>query len=190
MIKPLLVAATLLLGSQLSAQEPELPAQRDPLRNLAINPNDNNRINPDKNLRINPKQNWNINPLLNDKINPAKNKLLDPKINKEFSPIANHSINPMFNFTLHPLSNNQWTGQYIFNKDGQMVGYLVDATQFIKLDFDQKGNWKGYLVKTSTNTYLYYNLQDEWTKGFYCEDSMVGYNIFDGQAEWTGLYAK
>ena len=154
MIKPLLVAATLLLGSQLSAQEPELPAQRDPLRNLAINPNDNNRIN------------------------------------KEFSPIANHSINPMFNFTLHPLSNNQWTGQYIFNKDGQMVGYLVDATQFIKLDFDQKGNWKGYLVKTSTNTYLYYNLQDEWTKGFYCEDSMVGYNIFDGQAEWTGLYAK
>ena len=154
MIKPLLVAATLLLGIQLSAQEPELPAQRDPLRNLAINPNDNNRIN------------------------------------QEFSPIANHSINPMFNFTLHPLSNNQWTGQYIFNKDGQMVGYLVDATQFIKLDFDQKGNWKGYLVKTSTNTYLYYNLQDEWTKGFYCEDSMVGYNIFDGQAEWTGLYAK
>lgn len=190
MIKPLLIAAVVCIAVPLSAQDLELPSQRDPLKNLVINPYSNPRINPGRNMRISPKTNWNINPGQNDAINPDKNKLINPKFNKEFSPISNHSINPMFTFSLHPLSNDNWTGYYTFNKENRFNGYLVIANQFIILDFDDKGNWKGYLVKTSTNTYNYFNLQDEWTRAFYCEDSMVGLNVFDAAGEWTGIYAK
>ena len=34
------------------------------------------------------------------------------------------------------------------------------------------------------------NLQDEWTRTFFCEDSMVGFNVFDATGEWTGNFAK
>jgi hypothetical protein len=173
-----------------NAQDAELPAQRNPLLNSVISPYSNPRINPGKNMRINPKQNWNINPSMNDGINPDKNKLINPKFNKDFSPQSNHSINPMYTFSLHPLSNDTWKGYYVFDKDSKMAGYMVIANQFVVLDFDEKGTWKGYLVKTSSNTYNYFNLQDEWTRTFFCEDSMVGFNQFDGTGEWTGIYAK
>ncbi len=190
MIKPLLTVALSLLATQIFAQDIELPMQRDPLKNLAINPSANPRINPEKNFKINPKNNWNINPSMNEAVNPEKNKLINPKFNKDFSPLSNHSINPMFTFSLHPLSNDNWRGYYMFNKDNQLSGYLVVANQFVILDFDEKGTWKGYMVKTSSNTFNYFNLQDEWTRSFFCEDSMVGFNQFDAAGEWTGNYAK
>ncbi|MBZ5857064.1 hypothetical protein [Flavihumibacter profundi] len=190
MIKPLLTVVLSLLGLLSNAQDAELPAQRNPLLNSVISPYSNPRINPGKNMRINPKQNWNINPSMNDGINPDKNKLINPKFNKDFSPQSNHSINPMYTFSLHPLSNDTWKGYYVFDKDSKMAGYMVIANQFVVLDFDEKGTWKGYLVKTSSNTYNYFNLQDEWTRTFFCEDSMVGFNQFDGTGEWTGIYAK
>lgn len=190
MIKPLLTVALSLLGFFLNAQDPELPSQRNPLLNSNISPYANSRINPEKNMRINPKQNWNINPAMNESINPLKNKVINPKFNKDFSPLSNHSINPMYSFSLHPLSNDNWKGFYVFNKDSRMTGYMVIANQFVILDFDEKGTWKGYLVKTSSNTYNYFNLQDEWTGAFYCEDSMVGFNQFDSTGDWTGNYAK
>lgn len=190
MIKPLHTVALTLLVLIASAQNPELPTQNNPLLNLAINPYSNTRINPEKNLRINPKHNWNINPNMNNEINPEKNQRINPKFNKDFSPQHNHSINPMYSFSLHPLTNNNWKGYYVFDKANNLAGFLVVANQFVILDFDDKGTWKGYLVKTSTNTYNYFNLQDEWTRAFYCEDSMVGFNIFDGTGEWTGTYAK
>ncbi|MFD2527946.1 hypothetical protein ACFSQD_19135 [Flavihumibacter stibioxidans] len=191
MIKPLLTVALLLLVVSTNAQEPiELPKMRDPLVNKTISPTDNPRINPEKNYRINPKHNWNINPAMNEGINPEKNKLINPKFNKDFSPLHNHSINPMYSFSLHPLSNTTWKGYYMFDKASKLTGYLVIANQFVVLDFDDKGTWKGYLIKTSSNTYNYFNLQDEWTKVFFCEDSMVGFNLFDSTGEWTGNYAK
>jgi hypothetical protein len=93
-------------------------------------------------------------------------------------------------YSLHPLTNNNWRGYYSFDKANNLTGFLVVASQFVMLDFDDKGTWKGYLVKTSANTFNYFNLQDEWTKQYYCEDSMVGYNIFDSTGEWLGTYAK
>lgn len=191
MIKPLLTVLLLSLVTIASAQDiQELPSQRNPQVNQVISPYSNPRINPIKNIRINPKHNWNINPSMNDGINPEKNKLINPKYNKDFSPLTNHSINPMYTFSLHPLSNNNWKGYYMFDKDSRMTGYLVIANQFVVLDFDDKGVWKGYLVKTSSNTYNYFNLQDEWTRTFFCEDSMVGFNLFDATGEWTGNFAK
>lgn len=190
MIKPLLTVGLLMFALVSNAQQKELPSDRDPQKNLAISPYSNTRINPSKNMRINPKHNWNINPAMNDGINPEKNKKINPKFNKDFSPLSNHSINPMYTFSLHPLSNENWTGYYSFDKDNKLAGYMVVANQFVVLDFDEKGVWKGYLVKTSSNTYNYFNLQDEWTKAFYCEDSMVGFNQFDPSGEWTGNYSK
>ncbi len=191
MIKPLLVLAFIVLGFNTIAQEPlELPKERDPNINKTISPVDNPRINPEKNFRINPKHNWNINPSMNEGINPEKNKRINPKFNKDFSPLHNQSINPMYSFSLHPLTNQNWKGYYMFDKENNLTGYLVIANQFVVLDFDDKGIWKGYLVKTSTNTYNYFNLQDEWTRTFFCEDSMVGFNIFNAAGEWTGAFAK
>lgn len=191
MIKPLLVIALSTWVSLASAQEPKvLPKERDPLINKTISPVDNPRINPEKNFRINPKHNWNINPGMNEAINPDKNKRINPKFNKDFSPQHNQSINPMYSFSLHPLTSQNWQGYYTFDKENNLTGYLVIANQFVVLDFDSKGIWKGYLVKTSTNTYNYFNLQDEWTRTFFCEDSMVGFNCFDAAGEWTGAFAK
>jgi hypothetical protein len=190
MIKSLLTIVMSMLGLMSFAQDIELPSQRNPLINLTISPYTNPRVNPASNFRINPKNNWNINPDMNEGINPDKNKLINPKFNKDFSPQFNHSINPMYTFSLHPLSNNNWNGYYMFDKNSKLSGYLVVANQFVVLDFDEKGVWKGYLVKTSSNTYNYFNLQDEWTKIFFCEDSMVGFNLFDSTGEWTGNYAK
>ncbi|WP_052324219.1 hypothetical protein [Flavihumibacter sp. ZG627] len=190
MNKPLLTVVLLLTGLIATAQDLELPKERDPLVNQTISPYANPRINPGKNFRINPKHNWNINPAMNEGINPEKNKVINPKFNKDFSPLYNHSINPMYTFSLHPLSNNNWLGYYMFDKDSKLTGYMVIANQFVILDFDDKGVWRGYLVKTSSNTFNYFNLQDEWTRTFYCEDSMVGFNHFDSAGEWTGNFAK
>lgn len=171
-----------------------LPAQtleikHNPKIDLNLSPAHNAVICPEHNAIINPKLNWNINPQKNGLISPEHVDDINPVKNTSLNPLDNVEFNPMFVIWLSP-KYEQWKGLYLFDKDDELQGYITKYSQELMLEFDKESVWKCFYIKTARGTFNQFNLSGKWTGYYLCFDSMVGYNLFDGQGEWTGMHIK
>ncbi len=181
--------ACLLLFNFVTAKAQILDNRHNPEIDFNLNPTHNNSIHPDHNSTINPKLNWNINPLKNGLINPEKVPGINPKTNAAVNPLENEEMSPMFSLSLSP-KNDHWHGMYVFDTNSNLVGYLSKYSQELMFQFDKDAKWNYFYVRTAKGTYNQFNLSGDWTGSFLCFDSMIGYNIFDKNCSWTGMYIK
>lgn len=180
---PFIFAATIAV-SQTGLQK------HNPLLDFNLSPSHNDKINPIANSSINPKYNWNVNPMHNDALNPSKNASISPVSNPTFNASTCQSLNPMFTNALHP-KNSLWTGDFLFNKDDKLIGFISIANQYIMLSFNASGDWTGYFVKSSYGaTFNEFKLDGSWSGRFLCTDSNEGFNLFSSDGEWTGEHIK
>ncbi len=157
--------------------------KHNPLIDFNLSPAHNDKINPIANSFINPKYNWNLNPMHNDLLNPLKNAVINPQSNTSLNAAATQGLNPMFTAALHP-KNAQWTGNFMFDRDDKLIGFISVANQYIMLSFSANGDWTGYYVKSSFGeTFNEFSLEGAWTGKFLCSDSNEGYNVFSKDGE-------
>jgi len=64
------------------------------------------------------------------------------------------------------------------------------ASQYLMLSFDSTGEWTGFYVKASLGIYNHFDVKAIWDGKYLCFDSVVGYNVFDKQGNWTGQHIK
>lgn len=189
MTKSLLFINFLLIHVCQSIGQSVLPVRHNPRIDFNLSPIHNVKINPLHNSTINPKTNWNINPSHNNSINPVFTSGINPLSTSILNPIANEVFNPMFSITLHP-KNPAWKGNFLFDNNDNLIGFISSASQNILLCFDLEGNWTCYFIKTPKGTYNEFSLQGHWTGEFLCYDSNGGYNLFNKDGEWTGKHIK
>ena len=163
--------------------------KHNPKVDLNLSPSHNEKINPTSNTTISPKYNWNLNPYRIDALNPSKNYLINPLISTYLNPSVCESLNPMFTNSLQPKST-LWSGNFLFDKDDKLIGFVSVANQNVMLSFNSLGDWTGYYVRSSLTTYNEFGLDGKWTGNFLCPDSMIGYNIFNSAGDWTGQHIK
>ncbi|MBS1914680.1 MAG: hypothetical protein JST87_00250 [Bacteroidetes bacterium] len=163
--------------------------KHNPLLDLNLSPSHNQKINPEFNSGINPKFNWNLNPMHNDALNPIKNQTINPQSNPALNPKLCEVLNPMFANALHP-KNPVWHGTFLFDKEDKLIGYISMACQQILLSFNTGGDWTGYYVKSSFNTYNEFTVEGVWTGKYLCPDLNEGYNLFTNEGDWTGNHIK
>ena len=163
--------------------------KHNPLLDFNLSPAHNDKINPISNASINPKYNWNMNPMHNDALNPSKNQAINPLINLSLNPSVSQSLNPMFTNALHP-KNSTWAGNFLFDKDDKMIGFISVACQQLLLSFNAGGEWTGYFVRSSYGTFNEFTIDGAWTGKYLCPDSNEGYNLFSNDGEWTGQHIK
>jgi hypothetical protein len=163
--------------------------KHNPLLDYNLSPAHNDKINPISNPGINPKYNWNLNPMHNDILNPSKNPAINPESNPSLNASTCQALNPMFANSLHP-KNPLWAGNFLFDKDDKLIGFISVACQQILLEFNASGDWTGYFVRSSYGTYNEFSVDGKWTGKFLCPDSSEGYNLFSNDSEWTGEHIK
>lgn len=172
-----------------SVRSQSLENRHDPKVDINLSPNFNATINPDKNSNINPKFNWNINPAHNNDVNPEYNSTINPLTHFELNPDVNKTLNPMYHNEYHP-KNPAWKGLYIFNRTDDLIGYISVATQQLMLSFDSQGEWTGSFIKAGNGIYNHFDVKGVWDGKYLCFDSVVGYNVFDKDGNWTGQHIK
>lgn len=133
----------------ISAKDPRTNHSLNPKFNHSFNPLYNHSVNPMYNHSINPNYNHSINPNYNHSINPRFNTSLNPRYNTSLNPRFNASLNPRFNRTLNPRFNPAYDGPFIFDLEGEMLGYLVRANDRVQLKFTLDGEFQGVAVETS-----------------------------------------
>jgi hypothetical protein len=182
------ITIILLMGAFHSTGQ-KLDSKHDPKKDFNLSPAHNTIIDPGKNSTINPKLNWNINPLKNGLINPEFVEAINPKIKTDINPVYNLDLNPMYVPNLSPRFPI-WSGLYVFDKEDNHIGYITPYSQTLLIEFDKEINFKCFYIRTAKGTFNQFNLSSEWTGFYLCFDSMIGYNIFDKQGEWTGMHIK
>jgi len=182
----LLTLLSLLLKASYSQA---LENRHDPKVDINLSPNFNSTLNPEKNSAINPKYNWNINPMHNNDVNPEFNSTINPVNHYDMNPDVNKTLNPMYHNEYHP-KNPSWKGLYVFNRNDDVIGYVSVASQYLMLSFDSTGEWTGFYVKASLGIYNHFDVKAVWDGKYLCFDSVVGYNVFDKEGNWTGQHIK
>ena len=112
----------------------------------------------------------------------------NPKYTYSINPKYTYSLNPNYTPGLNPFKES-WTGKYLFNENGNLIGLLSKANNDFYLLFNTDGEWLGYFVRAGANFNLF-SLNGEWTGQYLCSDSGNGYNLFDESGEWTTNYVK
>lgn len=163
--------------------------KHNPLLDFNLSPAHNDKINPISNPGINPKYNWNISPMHNDVLNPLKNAIINPQSNLSLNPNECQALNPMFTTSLHP-KNPAWAGNFLFDKDDKLIGFISVACQQVLLSFNASGEWAGYFARSAYGTFNEFSIDGKWTGRFLCPDSNEGYNLFSNDGEWTGEHIK
>jgi hypothetical protein len=171
------------------ADAQQIANHKNPKIDLSLSPANNKTINPSENPAIHPKTNWNINPGYNKEINPSENVKINPKKNEQIDPMKNLLLNPMLFRSLHP-KNETWSGQYLFDKDDNLTGYITRATKDVLICFDIQGIWTCYYVLTPEGNYNHFEINGVWTGGYLCSDNKYGFNAFDKDGNWTGQHIK
>ena len=163
--------------------------KHNPLLDFNLSPSHNDKINPTANSAISPKYNWNLSPLHNDALNPTKVNNINPQLNGSVNPNLCENLNPMFTNALHP-KNPAWSGNFLFDKDDKLIGFVSVANQQVMLCFNAAGEWNGYFVRSAIGTFNEFSLDGKWTGRFLCPDSSEGYNLFSSEGDWTGEHIK
>lgn len=161
-----------------------VPYSRNPKYNNSINPSYTLAINPNFTPSINPKFTPSINPKFTPAINPVYTININPQYNPAINPNFNFTLNPTYNYKLNP-KYSEWTGQYMFNSNSDLIGFIVQASDVVSLYFTNAGTWQGYFVGGN-----YFSLDGSWTGSYLCSNSRGGCNFFNKEDEWTGEYCN
>jgi len=170
----------------IAAKDPRKNRSLNPAFNRGINPAYNRSINPAYNRSINPAYNRSINPAYNRSINPAYNRSINPAYNRSINPAYNHSINPAYNHSINPAYNRGFGGPFIYSKDLEQIGYVIQAKDQVKLLFDMSSKFNRIGVQSSSDIVITFDKNNKWD-GYWIPAANGIYLLYSDQGTWTGM---
>ncbi len=169
-----------------SLNNPRTNQTLNPSFNQAINPNFNRSINPNFTQAINPNFNRSINPNFNQAINPNFNRSINPRFNHSINPHFNRSLNPAFNHTLNPHFNRAYGGPFIYSDQLELEGFLVRATNTVRLLFSRDAVFLGTVLRHGANNFNIFDDNQRWMAYTINASDRVTLR-FSTEGAWTGL---